>query len=391
MKNIMPHRMMMAGLLALALATTPARGDRPMIMSFGSNGELVCTNLLPGSTASVVRAVSVLGPWTSTSSNLDAVTVDASGAIQVIVPMTNGVSTPGFYRVRGVPSTNSALSGMALIPAGDFTMGDTFGEGYSDELPLHTNYVSAFYMDKYGVTKALWDEVYNWATNHGYSFEYGAQGKATNQPVQYVTWYDCVKWCNARSERAGQTPAYYTNAVQTAVYRTKIIDLATNWVNWTSGYRLPTEAEREKAARGGASGQRYPWGDTISWSQANYYSQPASAGGYPYDLNSTAGYNPAYTNGTTPYTSPPGALPANGYGLCDMAGNVWEWCWDWYGPYPSGSQVDPLGPASGRYRVGRGGSWDDYPYNCRISYRYDDYPTYQRDYLGFRCVLSPGQ
>ena len=101
MKNIMHNRMMMAGLLALALATTPARGDRPMITSFGSNGELVCTNLLPGSTASVVRAVSVLGPWTSTSPSLDAVTVDVSGAIQVIVPLTNGVSTPVLYRVWG--------------------------------------------------------------------------------------------------------------------------------------------------------------------------------------------------------------------------------------------------------------------------------------------------
>ena len=92
-----------------------------------------------------------------------------------------------FYRVAALASTPPP--NMALVPAGSFMMGDTFGEGYSDELPLHTVYVSAFYMDQYEVTKALWDEVYQWATNRPpdvrYSFEYGAQGKAGTHPAQY--------------------------------------------------------------------------------------------------------------------------------------------------------------------------------------------------------------
>jgi formylglycine-generating enzyme required for sulfatase activity len=94
-------------------------------------------------------------------------------------------------------------------------MGDTL-DGESNALPF-TNRIGAFYMDKYEVTKALWDDVYNWATNQGYRFEYGAEGKGASHPAHSMTWYDAVKWCNARSEKEGRTPAYYTSAAQTTV------------------------------------------------------------------------------------------------------------------------------------------------------------------------------
>ena len=168
--------------------------------------------------------------------------------------------------------TAPAPQGMVLIPAGSFLMGDTFNEGYSDERPLHSVYVSAFYMDRTEVTKALWDEVYGWAVIHGYTFDNAGSGKALDHPVHYVNWYDCVKWCNARSEKEGRVPAYYRDAAQTLVYRAGRVDVQNEWVKWNAGYRLPTEAEWEKAARGGLSGKRFPWGDTISHSQANYYS-----------------------------------------------------------------------------------------------------------------------
>ena len=132
---------------------------------------------------------------------------------------------------------------MVRIPAGEFMMGDTFGEGGGSERPVHSIFVSSFYMEKYEVTKALWDEVYNWAIGHGYRFQTWdgyAQGKAANHPVNWITWFDAVKWCNARSEKEGRLPAYYTETAQLNAYRVGEADVQNEWVKWNAGYRLPT-------------------------------------------------------------------------------------------------------------------------------------------------------
>jgi formylglycine-generating enzyme required for sulfatase activity len=275
-------------------------------------------------------------------------------------------------------------SGMVLIPAGPFTMGNSIGDSdITDANPTNV-YVSAFYMDTNLVSYSQWQSLYGWARIHGYGFVNAGASKTANHPVGYVSWYDTLKWCNARSQQARLTPVYYTDAGLTQVYRN---GEATPYVNWTAnGYRLPTEAEWEKAARGGMSGQRFPWGDTISESQANYYGDTARDS---YDLGPN-GYNSIGLIGGAPYVSPVGSFAANGYGLYDMAGNVNEWCWDWYGtPYAGGT--DPRGPASGSRRVLRGGVWYGVADFCRSASRWTTTPANFGDGVGFRGILGAVQ
>jgi formylglycine-generating enzyme required for sulfatase activity len=264
----------------------------------------------------------------------------------------------------GTPAPVLSPPKMVLIPAWCFLMGDAFNEGNSNERPVHMVAVSAFYIDRFEVKKALWDEVAGWAAAHGYDIGPGsASGTGPAHPVLNVTWYEAVKWANARSEKEGRTPCYTVSGI---VYRTGQSAPACNWS--ASGYRLPTEAEWEKAARGGAAGRRYPWSDsdTIDASRANY---SAINGGM----------------------MPVGSFAPNGYGLYDMAGNVWEWCWDWYSEsaYASSLWSDPRGPASGSYRVGRGGSWLSSANLCRVAYRRYAWPDCDSYFaLGFRLVRT---
>jgi formylglycine-generating enzyme required for sulfatase activity len=273
---------------------------------------------------------------------------------------------------------------MALIPAGSFAMGDTL-DGDSNASPVTVN-VSAFYMGKYEVTKALWDEVRNWALSNGYTDLAVGGGKASHHPAHTISWYDILKWCNARSEKESLTPVYYTNDAQTTIYKTGSVDVTNAQVKWTAeGYRLPTEAEWEKAARGGLSGKRFPWGDTITHTQANYYSNSF----FFYDTSPTREYHSSYASGGFPYTSPVGSFAANGYGLHDMAGNMFEWCWDWYGisTYTNGAN-DPRGATSGSFRVSRGGSWFNFANLCRVAGRYLNSPGYSNNDFGFRVARS---
>ncbi len=283
------------------------------------------------------------------------------------------ISSPSNVVVNAVDP--APPEGMIFIPGGTFQMGDTFGEGSSSELPVHSVYVSGFHMDKYEVTKALWDEVHSWAVTNGYSFDHAGSGKAANHPVHTVNWFDCVKWCNARSEKEGRTPCY-------------------NLTDWScdfsgNGYRLPTEAEWEKAARGGLNGKRYGWGDTINHSNANYR---ANGSTYSYDTSPYASYvfHPSYDDGDWPYSSPVGSFSPNGYGLYDMAGNMWEWCGDWYDEayYATSPSSNPHGASTGTRRVGCGGCWFSDAWHCRSADSLDDLPSYSSDFVGFRSALS---
>ncbi len=310
-----------------------------------------------------------------------------------------GTTRTGAYHIQAgtedgfAPGLAGAVpAGFVLIPGGTFTMGSVVtsntadpSDGLTDAWP-HAVTLSPFYLAVTGTKFADWVAVRDWAVAHGYSdlASVGA-GKADTHPVQQVLWYDVVKWCNAKSEKENLVPVYYSNDAQTTVYRTGSVDVTLAQVKWTaSGYRLPTEAEWEYAARGGLAGKRFPWGDTITHAQANYFSDAS----FSYDVSNTRGGHPIYQTGAFPYTSPVGSFPANGYGLTDMAGNVLAWTWDWYGSYSSTAETDPRGPTSGSYRVLRGGSWVGNTYFVRSAARSNAAPDFRNFIVGFRPARS---
>ncbi len=279
-----------------------------------------------------------------------AVTPGIGKAITLTVAQTavNGVTTikaPALqntftknlrFKVLATENSPATYGDLVRIDAGSFQMGDQSNPvvGYTHEKPVHTVYVNEFYMSKYETTKELWDSVRLSPLISGYTDLPTGNGssasKGVNHPVHSITWYAMVKWCNARSQKEGLTPCYYTDAAQTLIYKTGNINIDNTMVKWSAnGYRLPTEAEWEKAARGKLTGKNFPWGDTITHNQANYYSSSS----YSYDVSLTRGYHPIWSNnnnGVSPYTAPVDSFAPNGYGLYNMSGNVWERCWDWY-------------------------------------------------------------
>jgi formylglycine-generating enzyme required for sulfatase activity len=340
--------------LALAFLAAPiaTRADELRIQSLDNTGALTFNRISTGQAYRVECATSLTGAWTRLT---NAVTIDGIPTTMDCIPGPGrgGIATGAvpmqassmFF--RAVTDTND----MVLIPAGEFVMGTTTNAG--SPLIQHTVYVSPFYMDRYEVTKTTWDSVCAWAATHAYTDLLNtskAHSKGPTHPMQDVGWYTAAKWCNARSEMEGLTPCF-TNA-NGSVFRLGFVGNGTITIpigcNWNAnGYRLPTEAEWEKAARGGFSGHRFPWSDTdtIQQTRANYRANPNTVFEF-YDTNPTAGYHPAYTNGGVPYTSPVGAFAPNGYGLYDMAGNANEWCWDFYSDtyYATSPNIDPRGP-----------------------------------------------
>jgi formylglycine-generating enzyme required for sulfatase activity len=215
------------------------------------------------------------------------------------------------------------------IPAGEFMMGNQDGE--VNEKPAHSVYLDAYWMDQTEVPFTQFQQFMR-ATNYTAT----PCGGGDDLPVTCVSWYDAQAYCQ-----------------------------------W-AGRRLPTEAEWEKAARGGLEGKRYPWGDE----------PPVCTPGAP--------------NGAQDYlcegdTVPVKTFSANGYGLFDMVGNAWEWVADWYQAdyYASSPSKNPLGPESGEYRVLRGGGWGyNGVGNLLVAVRFYFKPVGNYDSFGFRCVVE---
>lgn len=299
----------------------------------------------------------------------------------VFCDLTSPVTGTRFY--RAVEATSPP--GMVLVQAGEFQMGQAgFDPG---EEPVHTVFASSFYMDRFEVTGGLWHQVYNWASTNGYTFDNPGQWAATNHPVVYVTWFDVVKWCNARSEKEGLTPSYYEDASQQVPYRTGLVPLRDTYWKWNAnGYRLPTEAEWEKAARGKLDQAFYPWGYAITGSDANF-----EGSGDPFEEATIPTTPVGYYNGNQ---LPAGPDRANGYGLYDMTGNVAERCWDFY-EYdfysdPRATAPDTHGPLlSSSHRVYRGGSWDQVFFEDELRCSARSASSSVELSRGFRCVRVP--
>ena len=255
----------------------------------------------------------------------------------LLIAMSAVLSAVGLLSCRNSEQTETdTLSQMALVPAGYFTMGSR--EGGWAERPQHRVWLDEFCIDKYEVTNRQYDEFVRTTGHIRPKFREDGRYNSPDQPVVGVSWDDADAYCK-----------------------------------W-AGKRLPTEAEWEKAARGGAEGRRFPWGDEGATGKAVFGQ----------DMN-------------TGSPSAVGKYPPNGYGLYDMAGNVWEWCADWYDMeyYRVSPERNPQGPASGKDRVARGGSWigsgiaELYDDVLRCAFRRRHPPADKSDDFGFRCAMSP--
>ena len=253
---------------------------------------------------------------------------------------------------------------MVSVPGGSFQMGDTAGGGYSDEKPVHTVTLASFYMGKYEVTQGQYRAVMGSNPSSSY-------GVGDNYPVYYVSWYDALVFCNKLSISEGLTPAYrINNSTDPSAWGSAPTSSNSTWnavtiVSGSTGYRLPTEAQWEYAAKGGNG----------------------SPGNYTYAGSNNPGDVAWYSSNSGSGTHTVGTKAPNGLGLYDMSGNVWEWCWDWYGDYSDEAQTDPQGASSeSSLCVYRGGSWFDSVVFIRSVYRALSDPSNRYEWNGFRLV-----
>ena len=264
-------------------------------------------------------------------------------------------------KTENTDTTIDVEGNFVLINGGTFQMGSpaTEPERDADEV-LHEVTADSFYMAETELTQEEYQEIMG---------SNPSENQGAGLPVENVSWYDAIAYCNARSEAEGLTPCYTISGTTVA------------WDRSANGYRLPTEAEWEYAARANTD-TPFSFGDYVNDEDANCY----NAYGYNNDASGS------WVNGYLEHTVAVSSYPANGNGLYNIHGNVAEWVWDWYGDYSTETQENPTGAESGNYKIARGGGWNDFPKHIRSAYRSvfpADVPLYS---IGIRLVrnASPG-
>jgi formylglycine-generating enzyme required for sulfatase activity len=363
-----------ATLAVVPLLTAPELVTQPGDQSVALGAEVTLSVQARGSGPLSYR-------WTKNGDSLsDGVRLSGSGSNTLHIANVQ-VNDAGNYRVRvsnlsgTVDSSHGRLTvvtnvaprpGLVWIAPGTFVMGSPASEKerWTDETQHTVTLTKGFYLGKYAVTQGEYLALMG--SNPSYFTTRDWNGNAIppdlNRPVERVSWDEATNYCahlTVQEQAAGRLPA--------------------GWV-----YRLPTESEREYACRAGMT-TAFHYGNGLHGGMANFYNY------YEYDAAIGDIYVASPSVPWLPRTTAVGSYQPNAWGLHDMHGNVWEWCRDWYGSYPTGNVTDPQGAPSGSGRVFRGGGWYFYAGHCRSAFRFYDAPSDRVSAVGFRVVLAPGQ
>jgi formylglycine-generating enzyme required for sulfatase activity len=327
------------------------RTSRSMSVTLGAGTEVVQTDCGPRSPV-----------FAAQTRSFSATEVPAAEALLVQLSAADAAASSG--------GSNTVGMKFVSIAAGSFQMGSPSSEKDrdDDETQHPVRLTKSFLMATTEVTQGQWRAVMG--SNPSVKDYKGVSFIGNTLPVQNVSWEDAVKFANALSKKEGLRAAY------------RISGKSVEWIKSSNGYRLPTEAEWEYAARAGKH-RLYAGTDSLS-SVCRYASV------YTAQSKSKFGWDRAVFPCEDGHlaAAPVGSFKPNAWGLYDMTGNVWEWCWDRYDKKYGGSSTDPVGPQSGDGRVKRGGSWGYVPAFARVAFRFWDTPDNRNDYLGLRLVRT---